>query len=104
MNAIGSSLHTIMMLGINSIEQENDYKEVKSPMNLQSNRILQPVIVFMAALAIVLLTPSLAAAGEANLVIPELSAAQNSLLYTGILVCVLGMFFGYYQFTRVTKL
>jgi len=59
---------------------------------------------FIAALAIVLLTPSLAVAGEANLVLPELSSDQNTLLILGMLVCVLGMFFGYYQFTRVTKL
>ncbi|MEQ8201004.1 MAG: hypothetical protein ABRQ24_06250, partial [Syntrophomonadaceae bacterium] len=70
------------------------------------SRILQNRFIMggLLGFSIMLLSPALAAAGEANLVIPELSAAQNSLLYTGILVCVLGMFFGYYQFTRVTKL
>ncbi len=73
-------------------------------MKLQLNQANRLLVGFIAALAMVLLNPSLAAAGEANLVIPELSAAQNSLLYMGIIVCILGMFFGYYQFTRVTKL
>lgn len=73
-------------------------------MKLQLNQAHRLLVGFIAALAMVLLNPSLAAAGEANLVIPELSAAQNSLLYMGIIVCILGMFFGYYQFTRVTKL
>ncbi|MDD4775728.1 MAG: sodium/proton-translocating pyrophosphatase, partial [Syntrophomonas sp.] len=73
-------------------------------MKLQLKQALRPLLGFIAALAIVLLNPSLAAAGEANLVIPELSAGQNSLLYMGIIVCILGMFFGYYQFTRVAKL
>ncbi|HRY12546.1 MAG TPA: sodium-translocating pyrophosphatase [Syntrophomonadaceae bacterium] len=73
-------------------------------MNLQLKKVMQPAMAFIAALAIVLLTPSLAVAGEANLVLPELSSDQNTLLILGMLVCVLGMFFGYYQFTRVTKL
>lgn len=73
-------------------------------MNLQLKKVMQPAMAFIAALAIVPLTPSLAVAGEANLVLPELSSDQNTLLILGMLVCVLGMFFGYYQFTRVTKL
>ena len=72
-------------------------------MNLQLKKVMQPAIAFIAALAIVLLTPSLAVAGEANLVLPELSSDQNTLLILGMLVCVLGMFFGYFQFIRVTK-
>ncbi|MEN6351098.1 MAG: sodium-translocating pyrophosphatase [Syntrophomonas sp.] len=56
------------------------------------------------SLFMVMLTPAMAAASEANLVIPELSSSQNSLLYFGIGVCILGMLFGLYQFTKVKKL
>jgi len=103
MKAIARSLHTIMMLREKPPDKEKNIKEVKVLMNLQLNKVMQPAIAFIAALVIVLLTPSLAVAGEANLVLPDLSAAQNSLLYFGMLVCILGLFFGYYQFTRVTK-
>ncbi|MDD3269819.1 MAG: sodium-translocating pyrophosphatase [Syntrophomonadaceae bacterium] len=58
----------------------------------------------LVTLAMVLLTPAVAVASEANLVIPELSAAQNSLLYMGIGVCILGMLFGLYQFNVVKKI
>ena len=92
-----------MMLREKPPDKEKNIKEVKVLMNLQLNKVMQPAIAFIAALVIVLLTPSLAVAGEANLVLPDLSAAQNSLLYFGMLVCILGLFFGYYQFTRVTK-
>ncbi|MEN6392002.1 MAG: sodium-translocating pyrophosphatase [Syntrophomonas sp.] len=51
-----------------------------------------------------LAAPALALASEANLVIPELTKSQNSLLTYGILVCVLGFLFGLYQFTKVKKL
>lgn len=53
---------------------------------------------------LVLLTPMLAFADESDLKIPELSPAQNSLLMFGLLVCVLGMIFGLYQFLKVKKL
>ncbi|MEQ8174676.1 MAG: sodium-translocating pyrophosphatase [Syntrophomonadaceae bacterium] len=53
---------------------------------------------------LVLAAPALALASEANLIIPELSKSQNSLLTYGILVCVLGFLFGLYQFTKVKKL
>lgn len=51
-----------------------------------------------------LAAPALALASEANLVIPELTKGQNTLLFYGILVCVLGMLFGLYQFMKVKKL
>jgi K(+)-stimulated pyrophosphate-energized sodium pump len=50
-----------------------------------------------------LVAPAAALASEANLVIPALNPSQNLLLYIGILVCVLGMFFGLYQFSLVKK-
>ncbi|NLO22075.1 MAG: sodium-translocating pyrophosphatase, partial [Syntrophomonadaceae bacterium] len=55
-------------------------------------------------LILVLMTPAFSLASEANLVIPELSQGQNTLLLGGIVICLLGMMFGYYQFTRVKKL
>ncbi len=73
-------------------------------MNLLVNKVAQPVLAFIAAMAIVLLTPAMAAASEANLVIPQLSPDQNSLLYIGIGVCIAGMLFGMYQFTKVKQL
>ncbi|MEN6463191.1 MAG: sodium/proton-translocating pyrophosphatase, partial [Syntrophomonas sp.] len=58
----------------------------------------------VSSLAMLLLLPSMALASEANLVIPELSQAQNSLLVYGIFVCILGLLFGFYQFTKVKKI
>ncbi|WP_276624156.1 sodium/proton-translocating pyrophosphatase, partial [Syntrophomonas wolfei] len=58
----------------------------------------------LLSLLMLLLWPAAAFAGEANLVIPTLSPAQNNLLIVGIVVCVLGMLFGLYQFTQVKKL
>ncbi|ATW26094.1 sodium-translocating pyrophosphatase [Candidatus Formimonas warabiya] len=51
-----------------------------------------------------LLSPAMAFASEANLKIPELTPAQNTSLTFGIGVCLLGMLFGFYQFTRVKKI
>lgn len=58
----------------------------------------------LMSMIMVLIAPAVAAASEANLVIPELSAAQNSLLYVGIGVCIAGMLFGYYQFSKVKRM
>ncbi len=43
-------------------------------------------------------------ASEADLKIPNLSLDQNNLLLFGFVICILGLFFGYYQFTTVKKL
>jgi len=51
----------------------------------------------------VLFSPAVAFASEANLKIPHLSQSQNHLLLGGILVCVLGMLFGLYQFMKVKQ-
>ncbi len=53
---------------------------------------------------LVILTPVMTFASEANLKIPELNADQNTLLLYGIGVCILGMLFGIYQFIAVKKL
>ncbi len=64
----------------------------------------QAIMSSLITLAILLFSPAMAVASEANLKIPTLSPEQNSLLYGGIVVCVLGMLFGFYQFTKVKKL
>jgi len=68
------------------------------------NRIAQTVVSGIVSLVMLLLWPAMAIASEANLIIPNLSPDQNNLLYAGIGVCVLGMLFGFYQFTKVNKL
>jgi K(+)-stimulated pyrophosphate-energized sodium pump len=57
----------------------------------------------LSGLAAVLLSPAMAFASEANLKIPNLLPAQNNLLLMGIVVCVLGMLFGLYQFKKVQQ-
>lgn len=51
-----------------------------------------------------LFAPIFAFASEANLKIPTLSTDQNNLLLLGIVVCLLGLGFGVYQFLKVKKL
>lgn len=51
-----------------------------------------------------LLIPAASFASEADLVIPELTSGQNQLLYYGIVICILGLLFGLYQFFQVKKL
>jgi len=58
----------------------------------------------LLSLTMLLLTPAIVAASEANLKITNLSQEQNSLLLYGIFVCVLGMIFGFYQFIKVKKI
>lgn len=67
-------------------------------------KLTKTIIAGLSGLSAILITPAMAVASEANLKIPELSAAQNSLLKLGIFVCILGMLFGLYQFTKVQKL
>jgi len=43
-------------------------------------------------------------ASEADLKIPNLSPDQNNLLLFGFVICILGLLFGYYQFSMVKKL
>ena len=63
--------------------------------------IIAKVIFFLLPLVSSL---NVAFASEANLVIPTLKPAQSNLLVIGIVICVLGMIFGYYQFTRVKSI
>jgi Inorganic pyrophosphatase len=71
---------------------------------LLKNKAAKAMLGCTSALAFLLSRPSMAVASEANLKIPELSQAQNSLLIYGIVVCILGMLFGFYQFTKVKKI
>ena len=50
------------------------------------------------------LSPVIAYADESNLKIPELSSSQNGTLMMGLVICLLGMAFGFYQFLRVRKI
>ncbi len=43
-------------------------------------------------------------ASEADLKIPKLTSGQNNMLLFGFVICVLGLLFGYYQFSSVKKL
>ncbi len=62
------------------------------------------VLISIISFAMLLFQPLVAMASEANLVIPQLAPGQNSLLVAGIFVCILGMLFGFYQFSKVKKL
>ncbi|MBK8981766.1 MAG: sodium-translocating pyrophosphatase [Ignavibacteria bacterium] len=59
---------------------------------------------YLLGIFLVLTAPVLALASEADLVIPELTADQNQLLIYGIVICLLGVLFGLYQFLAVKKL
>lgn len=61
-------------------------------------------IAMLSLLLLIFISPEMALANESNLKIPELTSGQNSLLLMGLGVCLLGMFFGFYQFTRVRAL
>jgi len=57
----------------------------------------------LMALVFVLLSAPLMAS-EADLKIPDLTPAQNGLLYWGFLICILGMLFGVYMYSKVKKI
>jgi K(+)-stimulated pyrophosphate-energized sodium pump len=58
----------------------------------------------LLSLPVILSQPALALASEADLILPQFAAGHVSLLVYGILICVLGMAFGYYQFVKVKSL
>lgn len=68
-----------------------------------SNKATKALVGMFASLMMLLAYPAVALAGEANLVLPVLDSNQNNLLIIGIVVCILGMLFGLYQFKRVEK-
>ena len=59
---------------------------------------------YLLSILLVIIAPVMTFASEADLKIPELSAAQNQLLIYGIVVCLIGILFGIYQFVAVKKL
>lgn len=67
-------------------------------------RVTQTLLGSLLSLPMILLAPAMALASEADLAVPALNEAQNNLLLVGILVCVLGMIFGLFQFLKVKKL
>ena len=71
---------------------------------ITENRVAKAIFKGLFSLAILSLTPAIAAASEANLKIPNLSQEQHNLLLYGIVVCVLGMLFGLYQFIKVNRI
>ncbi len=71
----------------------------------QLKRLLKKTTkVLLTSTLLVTITPLTVFASEADLVTPELSKSQNNMLYIGMLVCILGMLFGLFQFIRVRKI
>jgi K(+)-stimulated pyrophosphate-energized sodium pump len=71
---------------------------------ITKNKAAKATLKAILSLAMLSLTPAIAVASEANLKIPNLSQGQNNLLLYGIMVCVLGMLFGLYQFIKVKRI
>ena len=71
---------------------------------INKDRMAKATLKGLLSLAMLSLTPAIAVASEANLKIPNLSQEQNNLLLYGIVVCVLGMLFGLYQFMKVKRI
>lgn len=69
---------------------------------MNSNKLLKVSI--LTSMILVFLSPVIAYADESNLKIPELSSGQNNTLMIGLVICLLGMAFGFYQFLRVKKI
>ncbi len=54
-------------------------------------------------LMLTMFMPAFACASEADTVLPDLSQKYNY-MYAGIVVCILGLMFGFYQFLKVKKI
>ncbi|OPJ57648.1 sodium-translocating pyrophosphatase [Clostridium oryzae] len=63
-----------------------------------------PFIFSLTILLVLLCSPVAVFADESNLKVPELSTGQNGLLKLGLIVCILGIGFGFYQFTKIRKI
>ena len=69
------------------------------------DRLKKTALLFpLAALGLAAFGAGAALASEAELVVPDLSSAQNHLLAGGLVVCLLGMLFGLYQYLAIKKL
>ncbi|MDR2443842.1 MAG: sodium-translocating pyrophosphatase [Deltaproteobacteria bacterium] len=64
---------------------------------------LKVFLVLLAALMFMVVDPALAAS-EAELLVPDLAPGQNRLLIGGLVVCFLGLAFGYFQYVGIKKL
>jgi len=73
-------------------------------MNVLKNSGVKVILAWLYSLAIVLLSPAVVFASEADLEIPALSSGQNSMLIIGIFISVLGILFGFYQYKKVIVL
>ena len=56
------------------------------------------------AALLTLAAPVMSWASEADLAIPKLESGQNTLLIFGLFICIAGMFFGYFMYSKVKKL
>ncbi|MEI6603101.1 MAG: sodium-translocating pyrophosphatase [Clostridia bacterium] len=61
-------------------------------------------VAILSMILLVFFAPVTSYASEANLIIPDMSPTQNNILLIGVLICLLGMAFGLYQFLRVRKI
>jgi len=73
-------------------------------MGLKISKIIKALLVSVATLLMALLTPCIVFAGEADLVKPNFLPEQNNMLYVGLVVCLLGLVFGFFQFTKVKNI
>jgi len=67
-------------------------------------KIFNVVKALITSLFVSLVLPVMAFASEADLPIPDLSKSQQNFLYAGVVICILGMAFGFYQFLKVRNL
>jgi K(+)-stimulated pyrophosphate-energized sodium pump len=70
----------------------------------KTGKPLKALSVLLTSIALLLLTPLITLASEADLVIPKLNATQESMLTAGLAVCVLGLLFALYQFLKIKKI
>jgi len=74
-------------------------------MYLQLKKLLKKTTkVLLISMLITVFSPLIAFASEADFNMPELTSKQNSLLCIGMLVCIMGMLFGVFQFFKVKKI
>ncbi|MDR1297859.1 MAG: sodium-translocating pyrophosphatase [Deltaproteobacteria bacterium] len=70
-----------------------------------ARKLLGPALAALAVLAVLtIMTGGAALASEADLKVPDLEPWQNRLLLGGLVVCVLGLLFGMYQYVGIKKL
>ncbi|NTV88969.1 MAG: sodium-translocating pyrophosphatase [Clostridiales bacterium] len=70
----------------------------------KSGKTVKTLAAVLFSMLVVMFSPVIAFASEADLVIPKLTSQQNNLLVLGMIVSLLGICFGFYQFLRVKKI